>query len=209
MMLWNYWRSSASWRVRIALHHKGIPFEYAPIDLLHNQHKTAEHQARSPLYKVPALVLDDGRVLTESAAILEYLEETHPEPPLLPRDPYLRARSRMLFELVNSGIQPMQNLSLVRHVKDVLGRDDRAFVQTWMAPALTGLEAAAQQTAGTFCVGDQPTFADVALVPQLYHARRWGVSLEATPTLLRIEEACAALPAFAAAHADRQPDARP
>ena len=209
MMLWNYWRSSASWRVRIALHHKGLAFEYAPVDLLHNQHKTAEHQARSPMTKVPALVLDDGRVLTESLAILEYLEEIHPEPRLLPRDPYLRARSRMLFELVNSGIQPLQNLSVVRHVKDVLGRDDRAWAQTWIAPGLAGLEAAVQPTAGKFCVGDEPSFADLALVPQLYHARRWGVGLDTVPTLVRIEAECAALPAFAAAHADRQPDARP
>jgi maleylpyruvate isomerase len=207
--LWSYWRSSASWRVRIALHWKQLPFEYAAVDLLHNRHLEAEHRARSPMAKVPALVLDDGRILTESLAILEYLEETHPAPPLLPRDPYLRARSRMLFELVNSGIQPLQNLSVVRHVKDVLGRDERAWAQTWIAPGLVGYQAAVKETAGGFSVGDQPTFADLALVPQLYHARRWGVSLETVPTLLAIEEACAALPAFAAAHADRQPDARP
>jgi maleylpyruvate isomerase len=207
--LYGYWRSSSSWRVRIALSWKRLPFEYAPVHLLRDggEQWAPAHRARSPMGKVPVLELDDGRHLTESMAILAYLDEEHPEPPLLPRDPFLRARARMLAEMVNSGIQPLQNLEVLRHVKDVLGRDEKAWAAGWNARGLAALETAAGETAGRFCVGDAPSIADVYLVPQLYAARRFGVSLEATPTLVRIEAACAALPAFAESHPDRQPDA--
>lgn len=209
MKLYSYWRSSSSWRVRIALLFKRLPFEYAPVHLLRDggEQWTPAHRARSPMGKVPVLELDDGHHLTESMAILAYLEEQHPTPPLLPRDPYLRARARMLAEMVNSGIQPLQNLEVLRHVKDVLGRDEKAWAAGWNARGLAALEAAVGATAGRFCVGDEPSIADVYLVPQLYSARRFKVSLEAMPTLTRIEAACAALPAFAESHPDRQPDA--
>ena len=210
MKLYGYWRSSSSWRVRIALLHKRIPFEYAPVHLLRDggEQWTPAHRARSPMGKIPVLELDDGRHLTESMAILAYLEEQHPDPPLLPHDPYLRARARMIAEMVNSGIQPLQNLEVLRHVKDVLGRDDKAWAAVWNARGVAALEAAVGETAGRFCVGDEPSLADVYLVPQLYSARRVGVSLEAAPTLVRIEANLAALPAFVDSHPDRQPDAR-
>lgn len=209
MKLYSYWRSTSSWRVRIALLWKGISFEYAPVHLVRDggEQWTPAHRARSPMGKIPVLELDDGHHLTESMAILSYLEETHPAPPLLPADPYRRARARMLAEMVNSGIQPLQNLEVLRHVKDVLGRDDKAWAASWNARGLAALEVAVAETAGTYCVGDAPTIADVYLVPQLYGARRFGVSLEGMPTLLRIEAALATLPAFADSHPDRQPDA--
>jgi maleylpyruvate isomerase len=209
MKLYGYWRSSSSYRVRIALHHKGIPFDYVPIHLLRDggEQFGPEHRARSPMAKVPALELPDGRVLTESLAILEYLEETHPERPLLPGDPYLRARARMLAELVNSGIQPLQNLSVLRHVKDALGGDDKAWLAHWVGGGLAALERAVTETAGAFCVGDAPSLADVCLVPELHFARRNGLDLTALPALVRIDAACQPLPAFVAAHPDVQPDA--
>jgi maleylpyruvate isomerase len=209
LKLYSYWRSTSSWRVRIALLWKGVAFEYAPVHLLRGggEQWSPEHRARSPMGKIPVLELDDGRHISESMAILAYLEETHPDPPLLPGDPYLRARARMIAEMVNSGIQPLQNLEVIRHVKDVLGRDEKAWAANWNARGVAALEAAVGETAGRFCVGDEPSIADVYLVPQLYGARRVGVNLEAMPTLLRIETACCELPAFAASHPDRQPDA--
>ena len=208
--LYSYWRSSSSHRVRISLHHKRIPFSYEPIHLLRDggEQFAPEHRARSPMAKVPVLELDDGRMLTESMAILEYLEETVPDPPLLPRDPYLRARARMLAEMVNSGIQPYQNLTVLRHVK-ARGGDEKAWAKHWIGAGIAALEAAVPATAGRFCVGDVPSFADLYLIPQLSHARRFGVDVTPAPTLVRIEAACEALPAFQAARPEAQPDASP
>jgi len=148
------------------------------------------------------------RRLTQSMAILDYLEQRFPAPPLLPADPFLRARARQLAEMVNSGIQPFQNLSTLGYIKSI-GVDDRAWIQHFLPRGLTALEKAVQETAGKFCVGDAPSFADVYLVPQLYGARRFKIDLAPFPTLVRIDAACEALPAFQAAHPDRQPDAEP
>ena len=205
--LWGYWRSSASWRVRIALHHKGIDFEYLPVHLVKDggQQFSDEHRARNPLEQVPVLEVDGVR-LTQSMAILEWLEETHPELPLLPRDPVARARARQLAEIVNSGIQPLQHLSAQKYVKSV-GGDPTTWAAHWVQRGLAAMEAIAQETAGRFLVGDHPTFADVCLIPQLYGARRVQVPLDAYPTLLRAEAACEELDAFRKAHADAQVDA--
>lgn len=206
MKLYSYWRSSSSHRVRIALHHKGIVFQYVPVHLVRDEQHTPEHRARSPMDKVPVLELDDGRVLSESMAIIEYLDETCPGPALLPADAYGRARARMVAEMVNSGIQPLQNLSVLRRVKD-FGGDDKAWLTRWLGEGLAALERAVAPTAGRFCIGDEATIADVYLVPQLYAARRFSIDIAATPTLERIETACAELLGFAAAHPDVQPDA--
>jgi maleylpyruvate isomerase len=160
---------------------------------------------------VPLLEWQEGgstRRLAQSMAILDYLEQRFPTPPLLPADPFLRARSRQLAEMVNSGIQPFQNLSTLGYVK-TLGVDDRAWIQHFLPKGLASLEAVVKETAGTFCVGETPSFADIYLVPQLYAARRFKVDLTPFPTLVRIDAACEALPAFQAAHPDRQPDAEP
>lgn len=214
MKLYSYWRSSCSWRVRIALDLKGLAYEYAPVHLVKDggeQHGEA-YRAINPLRTVPTLELTEGgqvRRLSQSLAILEYLEERHPSPALLPADPYLRARARMLAETVNSGIQPLQNLAVLQRIKGEYKGDDKAWCAYWIERGLTAFQTAARETAGTYCVGNAVSFADICLVPQLYGARRFGVDLHPFELLTRIEAACASLPAFQAAHPDKQPDAAP
>jgi maleylpyruvate isomerase len=200
--------------VRIALHIKGVPFERRVVNLSPDageQHRDA-FGALNPLRQVPVFIPDlpDGagaRPLTQSMAIIELLEEQFPEPPLLPADPWRRARARQLAEMVNAGIQPLQNLSVLQHLQSI-GADANEWARHFIARGLAALEAASQETEGTFLVGDAPTLADLYLVPQMYNARRWAVDLGPFPTLVRVEAACAALPAFAAAHPDVQSDAQ-
>jgi maleylacetoacetate isomerase len=212
MKLYSYWRSSCSWRVRIALNLKGLAYTYEAVHLLKDggQQNTEAYRALNPMRTVPTLEFEEGgrvRRLSQSLAILEYLEERYRTPALLPDDPLLRARVRMLAEMVNSGIQPLQNLSVLQFVKNDMKGDEKVFAAHWNARGLTALEAAVKETAGRYCLGDTVSFADIFLVPQLYGARRFGVDLTPYPTLTRIEAACAELPAFQAAHPDRQPDA--
>lgn len=214
MKLYSYWRSSCSWRVRIALNLKGLAYTYEAVHLLKDggQQNTEAYRALNPMRTVPTLEFEEGGVvrrLSQSMAILEYLEERYRTPALLPAEPLLRARARMLAEMVNSGIQPLQNLSVLQFVKHEMKGDDKSFAAHWNARGLTALEAAVKETAGTYCLGETVSFADVYLVPQLYGARRYGVDLTPFPTLTRIEAACEKLPAFQAAHPDRQPDAAP
>jgi maleylpyruvate isomerase len=204
--LYNYWRSSASWRVRIALAYKGIAYEYVPVNLASQENRRDDYTAFNPIGQVPTLVLDDGRQLSQSMAILEYLEEAAPKPPLLPADPYLRARTRQLAELVNSGIQPMQNLPLMARYTEH-GLDAKKTIASDIERGLHALEKTAQPLAGKFLVGDAVSLADVCLVPQLNAARRFGLDVATWPLLARVEEACMTLSAFQNAHADRQPDA--
>jgi maleylpyruvate isomerase len=206
MLLFNYWRSSASWRVRIALAYKNLAYEYRPINLLQKANRGEDYTAMNPIGQVPTLVLDDGRQLSQSLAILEFLEETVPRPALLPRDPYLRARARQLAEIVNSGIQPFQNLPLIERYNEH-GIDAKKTVAGDIERGLFAMQKIAQPIAGTFLVGDEVSFADVCLVPQLNAARRFGLDVASWPLLARVEEACNALSAFQIAHADRQPDA--
>lgn len=214
LRLHGYWRSSCSWRVRIALNLKGLAYEYVPVHLLQDggQQNSDAYRAKNPMRTVPMLeVLEAGappRYLAQSLAILEFLEERHPAPALLPQDAFLRARVRMLAEMVNSGIQPLQNLSVMQHVKG-LGQDEKAWSVHWISRGMAALQQSVQESAGRYCVGDSVSFADLCLVPQLYACRRFGVDPAAYPVLARIEAACASLPAFQAAHADRQPDAVP
>lgn len=212
MKLYSYWRSSASYRVRIALAIKNITYAYEAVHIVADggHQFRPEYLARNPMAQVPTLEFQEGghtRLISQSLAILEYLEETYPEPALLPKDAYLRGRVRQLSEIVNAGIQPFQNLVVLAHVRDVFKSDDKVWVHKWISQGLSALDKAAAPTAGRFLVGDTPTFADCCLVPQMYAARRMGVSLESVPTLVRIDAACNELPAFQAAHPDRQPDA--
>jgi maleylpyruvate isomerase len=210
MILYDYWRSSSGWRVRTALHFKGIPFERRVVNLSPNagEQHTPAFRALNPSGQVPVLIPEEGaRPIAQSMAILAYLEERFPEPPLLPADPWRRARARQLAEIVNSGIQPYQNLAGLTRLKE-LGVDANAWARECNARGLAALEAASQETEGTFLVGDAPSIADLFLIPQLYSARRWSVDLAPYPTLLRVEATCASLPAFAAAHADAQTDAQ-
>jgi maleylpyruvate isomerase len=213
LRLYTFWRSSSAWRVRIGLALKGLGHELVPVNLASGEQFEASHRARSPLAQVPVLdVEQDGRTLrlVQSMAILEWLDERFPEPPLLPRDRDGRARVRALAEHVNSGIQPLQNAIVLKTVREKLPGWEREWARLHIARGLEGLErAVADGGAGRFCHGDAPGLADCYLVPQLYNARRYGVDVAAFPTLLRVEAACAALPAFASAHPDRQPDAPP
>lgn len=211
MKLYGYWRSSCSWRVRIALGLKGVQWEYVPVHLLEGEQHASEHSSKNPMGQVPVLEVErDGKLhmLGQSLAIIEYLEETHPEPALLPRDPIARARTRQLAEIVNSGIQPMQNLGVLEHLAVVApSADKKAWAAHFVGRGLAALETLARRTAGRYLVGDDVTLADVCLVPQLYGARRFGVALESFPTLTAVEARLGELEAFDKAHADRQPDA--
>jgi maleylpyruvate isomerase len=213
LIFYDYWRSSSAWRVRIALNIKQIPVERRAVNLAPGggaQHG-AEFRALNPMSQVPVLVIDGPpgppRTLTQSMAILEYLEERFPAPPLLPADPWRRARVRQLAETVNAGIQPMHNLSFLQRLQESGLAEPRELARQHIARGLGALEAMAGETSGSFLVGEAPTLADLYLIPQLYAARRFDVDLSAFPKLLQIEAACAALPAFAAAHPDVQPDA--
>jgi maleylpyruvate isomerase len=208
----SYWRSSCSWRVRIALHIKGLPFTYRAVNLAEGEQFEIPHRARNPMSTVPLLeVEEDGRVmrLAQSMAILEWLEERHPSPPLLPRDPAGRARVRAIAEDVNSSIQPFQNASTMKWLRERHPGDDLAFTNHFLTHSLAGLEDVVRDGAGAFCHGDTVTLADLFVVPQLYGARRFDVDVAKFPTLLRVEAACASLEPFALAVPAAQPDAPP
>jgi len=212
MKLYSYWRSSSSWRVRIGLHWKKQPFVYLPVHLLKDggQQKAEGFARLNPMQSVPLLEVEDGGQLlhiAQSMAILEYLEERWPDPPLLPGDRIARAQVRQAAEIVNSGIQPYQNTSVQKRVKEELHGDEKAWARHFIEAGLHALEPLLHSTSGRYAVGNQVTLADCFLVPQLYHARRYAVDLSAFPTLTRIEAACEALPAFQSAHPNRQPDA--
>jgi maleylpyruvate isomerase len=213
LRLFTFWRSSSAWRVRIALALKGLPHELVPVNLATGEQFEDAHRARSPLAQLPVLeVEEDGRSLrlVQSMAILEWLDERFPDPPLLPADPDGRARVRALAEHVNSAIQPLQNAIVLKMLREKVPGWDREWARVHIGRGLEGLERAVSDGgAGRFCHGDAPGLADCYLVPQLYNARRFAVDVSPFTTLRRIEAACAALPAFQAAHPDRQPDAPP
>jgi maleylpyruvate isomerase len=212
LTLFNYWRSSSAWRVRLALALKGLAYEYAPVHLAKDggEQWKPDYLARNPQGMVPLLEIDEAgqrRSIGQSVAIIEYLNERVPEPPLLPADPWLRARTRQLVEVVNSSIQPLQNSYVLKHVAGELKADDKAWGRYFMQRGLAALDTLVADTAGRFCVGDSVTMADLYLVPQLYNARRFELDVAPFARLLAIETALVALPAFQAAHPDRQPDA--
>ena len=209
MTLYGYWRSSSSWRVRIALHYKGLDFDNVPVHLVRDggEHLKAEHMQRNPLGQVPVLEVD-GVYLGQSIAILEYLEERHPQPALLPRAALERAEARRIAEVINSGVQPLQNLSLVKRLNADFGVDKVEWMRSVIQQGMDSLERSVVGTPGPYLVGIGPSFAEVCLIPQLYNARRWGCDVSAWHTLLRAEMAVQKHPAFLAAHPDRQPDAQ-
>jgi len=212
--LYGYWRSSATWRVRVAMNHKQLSYEYQPVHLVQDGGKqnTDWYRGLNPMRTVPLLEWEESgelRRLSQSLPIIEFLDEKFPERPMLPRDPFQRARARMVAEMINSGIQPLQNLSVLQRIKGELQGDDKAWAQHWIDRGLTAVETVLTGTAGVFCVGDQVSLADACLVPQLYNARRFGLDVNQYPTALRVEQACEALPAFQKAHPSQQPDADP
>jgi maleylpyruvate isomerase len=210
MRLYGYWRSSATHRVRIALNWKGLSFDAVPTNLAQGEHRRLTYLDKNPQGLAPTLEAD-GAVLGQSLAILEYLEETRPEPPLLPKDPLARARVRSLAQLVACEIHPLTNLRVLNHVRRAYALDDggvNAWYRHWIAQGLAPLEAELARTSGVYSHGDEVSLADVCLVPQLVNARRHRCDLDPYPTVLRVEEACLALPAFDKARPERQPDAR-
>jgi maleylpyruvate isomerase len=213
MKLYTFFRSSASYRVRIALNLKGLSYEQAPVHLRRGggEQLTAAYRAINPQALVPALE-DGGRVLTQSLAIIEYLEEKHPHPALLPRDPADKAYVRSMAMVIACEVHPIQNLRVLNHVKKEYGQTDEQvnrWAQHWIDLGLSALEQmiAAQSKRGKFCFGDSPTLADICLVPQLGNARRYGCDLAKYPAILEIEKNCMALAAFAGAAPEKQPDA--
>ena len=209
MILHGYWRSGTSYRTRIALNLKGLNYEQHGVDLRRGDQRSETYLRLNPQGLVPALE-NDGAVLTQSPAILEWLEETHPNPPLLPADPIARAQVRAMAALVGCDIHPLNNLRVGKALREGFGADQAAvdaWAARWITPGFTALEALVARHGDGWCFGDAPTLADCYLIPQIYSARRFHVALDAFPRLLAIETAAAAHPAFQAAHPDRQPDA--
>ena len=212
MKLYDYYRSSAAYRVRIALNLKGLAPERAFVHLRRGAQREDEYLALNPQGLVPSLVTDDGAVLTQSLAILEWLDETHSRSPLLPADPSGRARVRSLALTIACDIHPLNNLRVQNYLTGTLGVTDAqkdGWVRYWIDTGFEALETrlANDPATGRFCHGDSPTLADICLVPQMANARRMDFDFTPYPTLLRIEAACAALPAFGNAAPAKQPDA--
>jgi maleylacetoacetate isomerase len=205
-IFYEYWRSSAAYRVRIALNLKGIDYESRQVDLREGEQKSADYRALNPQGLVPMLEID-GQRLTQSLAIINYLDIRYPTPPLIPAAAAERAHVVAMAMAVACDIHPLNNLRVLKYLKNELGHSqeeiDRWYAH-WISEGLPGLEAMAAPKAGKFLFGDAPTGADVLLVPQLYNARRYNVPLDAYPTLLRAEENANNIEAFAAAHPDRQ-----
>jgi len=209
MILHGYWRSGTSYRTRIALNLKGVEYRQAALDLRTGAQKSEAYLRLNPQGLVPALETDDGLVLTQSPAILEWLEETHPEPPLLPRDAAGRAQVRAMAALIGCDIHPLNNLRVLKAVRG-LGADQAgvdAWAGQWIIDGFTALEALVVRHGEGWCFGATPSLADCYLMPQLYSARRFNVDLAAFPRLLEIEARAEAHPAFIAAVPENQPDA--
>lgn len=210
MKLYSYFRSSASYRVRIALALKGLAYETVPVNLLAAEQKSSEYKHVNPQGLVPALE-DGGQILGQSLAIMEYLDEAYPNTPaLLPTDIKSRAIVRALAQLVACEIHPLNNLRVLQHLTGVMGlseNDKLAWYTHWIHAGFTMLEAELTQHAGKFCFGDTPTMADCCLVPQVFNAKRFDVELSAYPTINRIVEHCESLDAFIAASPAKQVDA--
>jgi maleylacetoacetate isomerase len=208
--LYSYFRSSAAYRVRIALNLKGLAYETQPIHLVKDggHNRRPEYRAINPQMRVPTLIAPAGEILIQSLAIIEYLDETHPQPPLLPKDPLARAKVRALSELIACDIHPLNNTSSLRYLKNTMGQEQTAIDAWYHHWVLEGFEALEQLIEpGPYCCGDAVTIADICLVPQLYNARRLKVPLDKFPRILSVDAACLKLPAFDRARPENQPDA--
>ena len=212
MQLYTFFRSSAAFRVRIALNLKGLSYEPTAISLPKGAHREDDFGAINPQQLVPALI-DDGQLLTQSLAILEYLEEKHPSPPLLPKGLLERARVRSLSLLIACEIHPLNNLRVLQHLKRALGQSEEGintWYRHWIAEGLSKFEADLTRTTGTgrFCQGDTPTIADCCLVPQIFNAQRYECDLAPYPVTMRVFDACMQVEAFERAQPMKQPDAQ-
>lgn len=207
-ILYNYFRSSTSYRTRIALNYKKIPFEYKVVHLLKGEQHRPEYRTLNPLGGVPTLV-HQGKVIPDSFAIIEYLDEVVPAPPLLPPDAYSRARVRQVCEIINSSLHPMGNLKTLQYLEKIHGytqEQKEAWVQHWSQQGLDALEKNLQSLAGTYCFGESVTMADVFVVPQVFTCQRFKVDMTSYPLIMKIHENCQKLEAFQKAHPFRQID---
>ena len=210
MKLYTYFRSSAAFRVRIALNLKGLPYEPVFVHLAKGEHRAPAYAKVNPQALVPTLELDDGTRLNQSLAIIEYLDETHPQPALIPREAKARARVRSLSYLVASEIHPVNNLRVLQYLKRALGQNEEqinTWYRHWIADGLAKLEVELAASKGKFCHGDTPTMADCCLVPQIFNAQRYQSDLAPYPSTMRVFETCMKLDAFDRAQPSRQPDA--
>lgn len=210
MKLYNYFRSSASFRVRIALELKGLPYEYVPVHIAKGEHKEEKYGEVSPSRLVPTLVTDNGDHLSQSLAIIEYLDEMHPRPALLPKDPVRRARVRALAQLIACEIHPLNNLRVLKYLVREMKADEESkntWYRHWVRSGLEMFEQElVQLPAGTYCFGDTPTLADCCLVPQIFNGQRFNVDFSGLPRTMAAFEACMKLPAFQKAQPSSCPD---
>jgi len=209
--LHNYFRSSAAYRVRIALNLKRLSYDYLPVHLVKGEQREERYRALNPQSLVPLLV-DDGEAITQSMAIIEYLDEKVPHPPLLPATPEARARVRSIAQAIACDIHPLNNLRVLKYLTGTLGASEdakNAWYRHWVDVGFAALESqlATDSRTGTFCHGETPTLADICLVPQIANARRSAIAIDPYPTLARIEAHCLEIDAFASAAPERQPDA--
>lgn len=210
MKLFGYWRSSATYRVRIALALKGLNYDYEPVNLLKGEQRSEAYLAKNPAGLVPTLMTDGSAFLTQSSAIIEYLEETHPDPALLPGDATIRAKARAIAATLASEAQPFGNSRVQKYLREERGFDDAAmkeWMNRWPGGAMAAVEKMLVHTVGDFCVGRAPGFAECFLVPQMYAAQRFGVDVSGFKRMNEIYERCQEHPAFVKAHPDNQPDA--
>ena len=210
MKLYNYFRSSASFRVRIALQLKGLAYEYVPVHLVKGEQRSADLAALAAEHLVPVLELEDGRRLTQSMAIIEYLDETHPQPALLPGDAIGRARVRALAQIVACEVHPLNNLRVLKYLVHELKADEpakNAWYRHWVDLGLQAYEAHLAEQPGAFSHGDAPTLADCCLVPQIFNAQRFDCDLSGLPRTMAVFDACMKLPAFQRAQPSACPDA--
>ncbi len=212
MILHGYFRSSAAFRTRIALNLKGLPYEQRARHLRRGEQRGADYLALNPQGFVPMLETDGGARLIQSLAIIEWLDEAYPNPPLLPTDALGRAHVRALAQMVACDIHPLNNLRVLRHLRGALAQDEAgvaAWYNHWIAEGFAAIEAvlAADARTGMFCFGDAPSLADVCLIPQVFNSRNYALDLTPYPIIRRIFDACMALPAFDMAQPSKQPDA--
>jgi maleylacetoacetate isomerase len=212
LTLYSYWRSSAAYRVRIALNIKSLPYEYKAVHLIKDggEHKQSAYASKNPNKLVPALELSSGEVIAESLAIIEYLEEVFPTPALLPKSALARAEVRSIAQAIACNIHPVNNLRILQYLEGELGSNPEQkskWYADWIATGFSALESQLSRCAGKFCHGNDVSLADICLVPQVYNARRFNIALDDYPTIVQVEQSCLELPAFQAASPEAQPDA--
>ncbi len=209
MKLYSYFRSSAAFRIRIALQLKGLEYDYIAVNLLKSEQKSASYLAKNPQGLLPALELDSGQTLSQSVALLEWLEECHPQPPLLPLDALQRARVRSVVNSITCDVHPLCNMAVTTYLKaryEANQQDIMHWYHTWMQRGFNAIEKVLAENNTRCAFGNEPSMADICIVPQVYNARRFNIDLAPFPHLVRVADYCRSLPAFSTASPENQPD---